>query len=377
MRPGKLRLSVLSLAVLATVGLIVLSWRSLSPRRAGNSISESLADVRVAPESLFPGCGSFHPVDLQPALVCDFYEHGLEHAPPRDPSGVMQKRERFYRSPMPPLDIIRSAPNGMAKDELASHLRNWQEMRRRGEPIPDSEVQACEKLADQAKIEALQFIDLGRSFDFLDGDSIASSWFRASLLKANKEFEHTEAGDPDVLPFLHSLDQTKALWRLRDYRTMERRFAIAARLYPKLSTEARRSAYLHADMLFYEMRYKEAADEILAVRDQDERVGDLGALERSDISEMEWTEGLFCRMADRHEEAIKHLRLCIRAGGEHAGQAYVECFMSLVELDRVPEAQKEFQDYVRLYHPTRQRVESMESLLESQRATIPPESLAE
>src|SRR4051812_33374117 len=42
------------------------------------------------------------PVELQMALLSQFYEHGPEHAPPRDPGGAMQRRERDYTPPPNP-----------------------------------------------------------------------------------------------------------------------------------------------------------------------------------------------------------------------------------------------------------------------------------
>src|SRR5258706_15101712 len=45
---------------------------------------------------------------LSPGLLVDYYEHGIEHAPPRDPSGCMQRREQFYCAPANPRLLIRS-----------------------------------------------------------------------------------------------------------------------------------------------------------------------------------------------------------------------------------------------------------------------------
>src|SRR5215469_15335501 len=48
------------------------------------------------------------PLALSLGLLCDYYEHGIEHAPPRDPRGVMQARETFYIPPQDPLELLRS-----------------------------------------------------------------------------------------------------------------------------------------------------------------------------------------------------------------------------------------------------------------------------
>ncbi|MGA2496581.1 MAG: hypothetical protein ABSH20_02500 [Tepidisphaeraceae bacterium] len=52
---------------------------------------------------LTPAPGAVRPagktVTLPVILLADYYEHRVEHAPPRDPSGAMQRRERHYRAP--------------------------------------------------------------------------------------------------------------------------------------------------------------------------------------------------------------------------------------------------------------------------------------
>ena len=42
---------------------------------------------------------ALRPAEVRPALLCDYYEHNIEHAPPRDPSGCMQRREYDYAAP--------------------------------------------------------------------------------------------------------------------------------------------------------------------------------------------------------------------------------------------------------------------------------------
>jgi len=122
---------------------------------------------------------------------------------------------------------------------------------------------------------------------------LAGCWYRAGLAKAERQYKDTPPGDPKARPLLCLLDQTKALWRLKDYAAMEKRFALAKRLNAPLSVESRRAGYLLADMLYYQRRFSEAADMIVAVQAENERVGDLGTLEKSDIGEMHWTQGLF------------------------------------------------------------------------------------
>ena len=67
-------------------------------RRASARPSIAVSYAAFAQPKAYP-CpipGDFKSADIPVGLLCDYYEHGIEHAPPRDPSGVMQKRERFY-----------------------------------------------------------------------------------------------------------------------------------------------------------------------------------------------------------------------------------------------------------------------------------------
>ena len=348
----------------AIVALLFFTWLIGSRWSRHSTIESTLTSVN------FPDWGPIQPVELRPGLVSDFYEHRWEHAPPHDPSGAMQKRERFYRCPAPPSDLLRSINATIENAALLPKLQGWDAALKRGEQIPPSELKTIEALAEHSGLKATLLLDVGRSVSFLYGDEFAASWFRAGLAKASTEFEDVRAGDSAAFPLVQALDQTKALWRLKDYAALEMRFAIAASLYPPLSPEARRSAYLHADMLFYRMQYAQAADEIMAVQGENQQAGDIGVLDRSDIAEMEWTQGLFSRAAGRNEEAIKHLRACIDEHGIHAEDACFECFVSLLELDQITAAEDMYRNYIRVYHPDRHRVQWMGSMLESQRASL-------
>src|ERR1700730_9847632 len=66
-------------------------------------------------------------VHLQSTLLCDYYEHGLEHAPPRDPSGSMQRRELFYRTPPDPIDTLcRGIGSGSTDQRTKDLFLGWQ-----------------------------------------------------------------------------------------------------------------------------------------------------------------------------------------------------------------------------------------------------------
>ena len=118
------------------------------------------------------------------------------------------------------------------------------------------------------------------------------------------QFKDTQPGDRAARSFLQQLDQTKALYRLKDYAALEKRFGLALRLYPRLSVESRRAACLHADALFSASRVREAADAILNVWQADREAGDLGLAEQGDVGELTWRAGRYLSAAERYDEAI-------------------------------------------------------------------------
>jgi len=79
-----------------------------------------------------------------------------------------------------------------------------------------------------------------------------------------------------VLPFLHLIDQTRALWRTKDYSALEMRFRLAA-AEPLLSVESRRAGCLLVDAAVWGAIHREAADTNLPVQAEHDRVGDLGS----------------------------------------------------------------------------------------------------
>jgi hypothetical protein len=283
-------------------------------------------------------------------LLAEYYEHGVEHAPPRDPSGCMQRRERYYEAPPSPYVVV---PGLLTQSEADRKLGQWVDSRRTaflsGQPFSAGESKLVEQLAGESSLKAETLLDLGRGFNFLESDLLAACWYRAGLAKAQGQYSDTAPGDPSVRPLLYLMDQTKALWRLRDYPTMEKRFALAMRLYPSLSPESRRAGYLHGVAIFYQAQYARAADAMLAVQADHDRVGDLGMLERSDLEEMEWELGLFLSAAGRDEESLPHLQAIIKLSNRdrkmYALNAYIRASNRLGRTERVEEYSAELRKY--------------------------------
>jgi hypothetical protein len=288
-------------------------------------------------------------LDVSLGLLCDYYEHGIEHAPPRDPRGVMQARETFYIPPEDTLELLRSKLRSRADDApLKRRLVEWEANWLTGRHASVAANDSVERAAEQSSLDAITLLRAGRGFEFLEGDELAAAVFRAGLAKAERQYAGTRPGDPRALPLLRELDQTKALWRLKDYQTLERRFRLARRLNPPLSIESRRAGYLLADALFYQERFDEAADAILLVQAENLRAGDLGLREKSDVYEMNYEQGYLLFSAGRFEPAIPFLKLVAR-DGEHARVAARALFTAFLKSGRVPEAQEALADLVRRF----------------------------
>lgn len=216
-------------------------------------------------------------------------------------------------------------------------------------PIPEALPQTLEQSARQSSLDASILMDSGRSFEFLVGDEVAAAFFRAAFFRAQNEYAATAPGDPKALPLLRELDQTAALWRLKDYPGLEMRFRLARRLYPPLSVESRRAGCLLVDALYYQERFDEAADLILQVQKEHQEAGDLGALERSDLYEMEYMQGYVLRAAGRFAEAIPHLQRVCRSG-EHAHAAAEALFSAFLNTGRFAEARACSADIVKRFN---------------------------
>jgi hypothetical protein len=204
-----------------------------------------------------------------------------------------------------------------------------------GQAASESELEALSAILPGTSLDSLSLLEIGRAFDFLEGDVAAARWFRAGLVKAEAEYRTVLPGDPRAWPLLAALDQTKALWRLEDYATLERRFALAHHLNPPLSPEARRAAHLYAEMLYYQRKFSEAAAAILQLAAEHRQAGDLGHLERSDLEEMDWVQGIMLCSAGRDAEAAPHLeRVLAYPASEHRRGAMAALVLSLARLQR-------------------------------------------
>ena len=326
--PYAAKVGFLSAALLIATGLSLVIWGFISHLRpsAGEArraveISHVTGSSAVARPLQYPSPvpGAYRPVDIPVSLLCDYYEHGIEHAPPRDPSGVMQLRERHYAAPADPCFLLDNHSGGTDVDgRLARLVTQWRTDALRGHETTSDDCKALQAAAERSWFGPCTLIDIGRAFAWLDGDSLAASWFRAGLNVAQRESAGIAAGDPASRPLLHLLDQTKALWRLKDYPTLERRFRLAKALNPRLSPEERRASYLLAEMLYYQRRLDQAANAILELEAEHAEAGDLGAKERSDIPEMHWVTGLFLLHAGRFIQAKPHFEALCRSDSEHA-----------------------------------------------------------
>jgi len=350
--------------IVALLGWIVVSILNLrGPSDGGGGWSSTSKE---------PGAiGGKGAIDFPIMLLADYYEHGIEHAPPRDPSGCMQRREGYYTAPLNPFVLAHSKLSQSGADV---ELRKWMESRQSGFAVGKSaesaELKSLEPLLSASSLQSEVLLEIGRAFNFLEGDLLAGCWYRAGLAKAEQQYKDTKPGDPNAQPLLHLLDQTKALWRLKDYQAMEKRFALAKRLNAQLSPESRRARYLHAEMVFYQGRVKQAADLIVAVQAEHDSVGDLGSLEKSDLHEMAWVLGLMCEQAGRHSEAARYLETCIRLEGEHTGRAMGTRFWALLAEGRVDEAERQFEEYSRRFAPPPRVTAAIKEKIDSARISI-------
>jgi hypothetical protein len=288
------------------------------------------------------------------ALLVQYYEHGPEHAPPRDPGGAMQRREHGYTGPPNPFPVLQRT---LADDDRDRPLKDWvgkyeaalrkDELRTSNDPtqlhpqgsdfILTAKVTQDRRRSEIAvvpgpalaaalatcSLDATTLLDVGRAMQFLSGDDFAIPWYRAGMLKAAEELKDVGPGDDRVKPLLALTEQMgKALWRTNaGWDVQEQRFRLAHRLYPPLSPEARRSGVLLGVSFFYQGKSKDAAAAIVEVQKEHDQAGDLGALEKSDFDEMSWLSGLFLSQAGRYDEAKPHWERCAKLGGNWAQTA--------------------------------------------------------
>jgi hypothetical protein len=330
--------------ILIVVVFAALAYQILTSDDARSSSSfvgrQELASISAGKKSLS--------ADVPIALLGDYFEHGLEHAPPRDPCGVMQKREGYYQTPQDPVSFLGGKLTGTSSDRKLSRLLGaWSDRFVQGQVSTKSQIELLEQAAGDSSINANSLLQAAQAFQFLEGDAMAVAFIRAGLTKAERQFATTRSGDQRALPLLHQLDQTKVLWKQRDYVALERRFRLARRLYPPLSIESRRAGYVLADALFYQHRFSEAEAMVMAVMAEHRRVGDLGLLDPGDWYEMMYQVGYLQFSAGDFEPAIQNLRQ-IQGKGEHDKDVAAALFSALLHTGRLNEAKKVRRELVRL-----------------------------
>jgi len=358
------------IAIVAVVAIAsgLLAWIiwSVMEAKSDSSGTRETRNTVVTPTS--PGQidvdnHAWKPAEVPVGMLAEYYDHITEHTPPRDPSGAMQRRERFYRAPGDPFALLesrlaRDGPDAALWEKVQAWRQKWTAGREvepsrdprlppgvmirpsRAPPQDLGELANVDQLAAQSSLAAQALLDIGRAFDFLVGDEAATVWIRAALVKAQTEYDKTQPGDPAAAGFLRELDQTRALWRLNDYPSLEQRFSLAIRLYPALSVESRRAGCLHATALYYQGRSEEAADAILKVWDQDKQAGDLGALEKGDFGEMDWVTGLYLFSSRQYARAVPYYQDFLKTDDNRkrmGAQMFASC---LTQLGRPEEAER-------------------------------------
>src|SRR5665213_2828580 len=229
--------AVSAVATVIGAALVGLMWRHASHLGADPNTGEwspsTINTSAFAQPKAYPSpiAGDFKEVDLPIAMVCDFYEHLIEHMPPRQSGGGMQRRERFYVAPHEPFELLESRATSSTSDkEMIAALHQYSQKWRSGSLVSDSETAAFSQSVDRSSVTSDAVIDCARAFNWLMGDKVAAQFFNVGIAKATQEYLHVVSGDPVAQPLLHALEQSKALWRLADHRGLERRFSLATRL---------------------------------------------------------------------------------------------------------------------------------------------------
>lgn len=365
-------------AVLAvTVLLVTLSVRGIRPEHG--SIALVATDAAYPPWRRSPGtisgllCRGV--ADVPVGLLCDYYEHGIEHAPPRDPSGVMQRRELRYRAPGDPADVVsrRAAaaqPWGQLKDLYREYIGQLS-----AESGSRTAIARLEHSLSESPISPVELLDVGRAVNWLGDSEDAARLYVVAINCALSDRQIFRPDSQEAQQLLARLDQTKALWDVKAYSALERRFHLAARLNPALSAESRRAKYLEADALYYQGFANAAATLITQVQAEHLQVGDLGQLERSDVPEMEWAQGLFLYHAGRFADAVPHLRAVSMPGSYRCPDIALRLEVaSFIRLGRTVAARHRLIDYVRTYLPAADDVRPLVVALDN--ASARPDSMS-
>jgi hypothetical protein len=364
---GKMTAAVAVLGLLAVGTAAYLYWKHGSEDTSVNvdDARNSTVPAEIAAE--LPGAQA---ADIPVALLTDYYEHINEHMPPRDPSGAMQRREKFYRTPHDPFTLLASKLTNSEPDtKLRDKVEQWKQDWLKGPHQPSAPsfspyqpryeepaAGSIEDLAAKSSLSAVDLLEISRAMAFLDGDAGALAWIGAGLKKAEQEYQSVQAGDPNANPLLHELDQTKSIYHLNRYGYLEKRFTLAMALYAPLSIEQRRSAELHAMSLYYQSRMDEAADAIIKVWDDHQKAGDLGAMEKSDLPEMNWLSAIYNQGAHRYPDAVRYWNEFLKYddGRKQTGERMlVMCLMQAGDNEKAESVRKHYGLPVITLPPTR------------------------
>ena len=318
-----------ALGIALSAWIISILWPNHGSLRGPSTDSRAGAFGGAAPKLEALLTIARRPADVPVAPMADFYEHGIEHTPPRDPSGAMQRRERFYSAPADPFEILTVHLSSSDADRaFGREVARWEGDWKRGSGSADVPL-GLDELAAASSVKAEALLEAGRAMQFLSGEQAAAAFFRVGLARAQEQYKSTQPGDPAARALLRLLDQTRVLWQLRDYKSLEQRFALAERLNAPLSVEARRAGCLHATALFYQGRNDDACQTIFRVWDEDNQAGDLGALEKSDFGEMYWVTSLYLYCAGRYKEAVPYYEKFIRTDDNRRQQGVQMLIMCL------------------------------------------------
>lgn len=281
-------------------------------------------------------------VFVPPILLTNYYEHQLEHVPPRDALEYMQRRELRYTAPPDPYALAGRAP---ARSEADVLLMQWLARRRasflRGTTASTGELAELGPLLRACSFKVETLLNVGRSFNYLEGDESAIPWYSAGLGRVPDEYAGAAPGSAVTIPLLDLLDQTGALWRRRDLRALEGRFTIAARLSPPLSLQARRATFLLAQAHVRQRDFRRALDTMLLLQQAHERAGDLGAVDPTDVLETHWIIGTCHHNLGQFADAIPHFSTVTDAGGKGSRESRTYLIDCLLKTGRVAEANAE------------------------------------
>lgn len=301
--------------------------------------SNSNRSGRVVPMAALPE--GFRPVDLKVALLFDCYEHALENVPPRwDTSS----RQRNWKAPPPPVELLREAcgmgilPMNHGQDAratLRAWIEDWDARLKRGILTTQTELSELEGLLRETALPFDTLFKVGLAASFVDNDAHAACWFRAAIHSA-------EAQETTVVPvlLLGDLAQMGALWRIRDYVALDRRFSLEQKLCVTTSEpDSLRAAFLHAEMLYYQDRIADAAQTMARVKNQFQSASIRIRLDPVDTQELNWVLGMFLFHAGRAQDAEPHLRAAANFQGFHTERAMRLHVSVLAMLNRVEEAE--------------------------------------